>query len=94
VRRKLLLRKTALPKQRSTRELAWAFSEDRRAEARMIAISIPIPIITVAWIAKSILIGLLAIEKGRSFVKCDALIRRSGLRPIDVHATGIVMGHG
>jgi hypothetical protein len=42
--RKLLLEKTALPKQRSTRELARAFSENRRAKASLIAISIPIPI--------------------------------------------------
>ena len=34
----------------------------------MIAISIPIPIITVGWIAASVLIGLLAMAKGRSFV--------------------------
>ncbi len=34
----------------------------------MIAISIPIPVITLAWIAACLLIGLLAIAKGRSFV--------------------------
>ena len=34
----------------------------------MIAISIPIPIITVGWVAASVLIGLLAMAKGRSFV--------------------------
>ena len=34
----------------------------------MIAISIPIPVITLAWIAACVLIGLLAIAKGRSFV--------------------------
>jgi hypothetical protein len=43
-RRKLLLEKTALPKQRSTRELVRAFSENRRAEASLIEISIPVPI--------------------------------------------------
>ena len=34
----------------------------------MIAISIPIPLITVVWIAACALIGLLAVAKGRSFV--------------------------
>jgi hypothetical protein len=43
-RRKLLLEKTALPKQRRTRELVRAFSENRRAEASLIEISIPVPI--------------------------------------------------
>jgi hypothetical protein len=34
----------------------------------VIAISIPIPLITVVWIAACALIGLLAMAKGRSFV--------------------------
>lgn len=34
----------------------------------MIAISIPIPLITVGWIAACVLIGLLAMAQGRSFV--------------------------
>jgi hypothetical protein len=34
----------------------------------VIAISIPIPLITIGWIAVSVLIGLLALAQGRSFV--------------------------
>jgi lysozyme family protein len=37
-------------------------------EANLIAISIPIPLITLGWIALSALIGLLALAQGRSFV--------------------------
>jgi hypothetical protein len=36
--------------------------------ATVIAISIPIPIITVLWIVACVLIGLLAMAKGRSFI--------------------------
>jgi hypothetical protein len=36
--------------------------------AKVIAISIPIPLITIGWIAACILIGLLAGAQGRSFV--------------------------
>ena len=38
------------------------------AEAGVIAISIPIPLITVGWIAACVLIGLFAMSHGRSFV--------------------------
>lgn len=34
----------------------------------MIALSIPIPIVTICWIAACALVGLLAMAKGRSFV--------------------------
>ena len=34
----------------------------------MIAISIPIPLVTIGWIVVSVLIGLLALAQGRSFV--------------------------
>jgi hypothetical protein len=34
----------------------------------LIAISIPIPLITIGWIAASVLIGLIAMAKGRSFI--------------------------
>jgi hypothetical protein len=34
----------------------------------VIAISIPIPLITIGWIAACVMIGLVAMAQGRSFV--------------------------
>jgi hypothetical protein len=39
----------------------------------MIALSIPIPIVTICWIATCALVGLLAMAKGRSFVSWSVL---------------------